>query len=67
MDDRVRITDENINLCIENREHMSDWENGFITSLHDRWIPGFSEITQKQFNKLHDIVQEIKKRKFHAA
>lgn len=57
MDDRVKIVEQNIGKCLEHREHLSEWEIGFVTSLND--YENKSGITNRQFNKLHDIVRKI--------
>lgn len=52
---RDQIISDNLGFCLRNRKILSDWEMGFVDSLNE-WE---DEVTQKQFNKLQDVVQRI--------
>lgn len=50
--------DDKINYCIENQDHLSDWELGFIDSVSSRRDRG-EDLTWGQSIKLNQVFAKV--------
>lgn len=64
-DIRTKIVVDNLVVCRKYLEHLTEWEQDFIFSIcENSEAKPLRELTGKQFNKLHDIASDLRKRFF---
>lgn len=55
MNYREKIISDNIAFCLRYKHFLNDWERRFVESVNSQDY----ELTQKQFNRLQEIVQKL--------
>lgn len=71
-DFRTKFIIDNLRLCRDNAEELTDWESDFILDIVERFGVDLEEgrvpswVSTAQFNKIHSIAQDLKKRKQQA-
>jgi hypothetical protein len=52
---REKFISDNISFCLQHKEKLSEWEQGFINSVNAQtW-----ELSSKQYNTLHSISEKL--------